>query len=115
MWHLATREAPISRLKGVGKVLDDAGIDDLPQARTAVLVGTNISPNQPLEKGGKKIHTLWGRLAYELLGEDGYEMKCFGDPSTRLVLELCAEYPFLSALWGRQANTTPLENERRFW
>ena len=74
VWHLATREVQISELKGVGQVLDDAGIDDLPRARTAVLVGTNMSPNQPLEMGGKKIHTLWGRLAYELLGEDGYEM-----------------------------------------
>ena len=74
VWHLATREVQISELKGVGKVLDDAGIDDLPQARTAVLVGTNISPNQPLEIGAKRIHTLWGRLAYGLLGEDGYEM-----------------------------------------
>ena len=74
VWHLATREVPISKLKGVGTVLDDAGVVDLPQARTAVLVGTNISPNQPLERGGKKINTLWGRLAYELLGEDGYEM-----------------------------------------
>lgn len=74
VWHLATRQTSISALKGVGDVLDKAGIDDLPHARAAVLVGTNISPNQPLEKDGKKIHTLWGRLAYELLQDEGYEM-----------------------------------------
>ena len=74
VWHMATRKTQISNLRGVGEVLDKAGIDDLPQARAAVLVGTNITPNQPLEKDGKKIHTLWGRLAYELLGVDGYEM-----------------------------------------
>lgn len=74
VWHLASRTVPTSKLKGIPQLLDEAGIDDLPQARTAALVGTNISPNQPLERGGKRIHTLWGRLAYELLQEDGYEM-----------------------------------------
>ena len=55
VWHLASRTVPTSKLKGIPQLLDEAGIDDLPQARTAALVGTNISPNQPLEKGGKRI------------------------------------------------------------
>ena len=74
VWHLATRTVPTAKLKGVRQVLDAARVDDLPKARCAVIVGNCISPNQPQERGGLQLRTLWGRLAYELLQEDGYEL-----------------------------------------
>jgi predicted AAA+ superfamily ATPase len=41
----------------------------------AVLVGTRISPGQPhRKKDGTVIRTLWGELAYQLAGRDGYEL-----------------------------------------
>ena len=75
VYHMARRgDVPASELKGVPQILDAAGIDGIPESRTAVLVGTAISPNEPEGAGGRKINTLWGRLAFQLLGLDGYEM-----------------------------------------
>ena len=75
VYHMARRgDVPASGLKGVPQILDAAGIDGIPESRTAVLVGTAISPNEPEGAGGRKINTLWGRLAFQLLGLDGYEM-----------------------------------------
>lgn len=74
VWHLATRTVETSKLKGVRQVLDAAKVDDLPSAKCAVIVGNCVSPNQPIVREGKTIRTLWGRLGYELLGVEGYEM-----------------------------------------
>src|SRR6266511_1472094 len=46
-----------------------AGITRLPAARRACLVGTAISPSQPLSKeDGTLVRTLWGELAWQLGG-----------------------------------------------
>jgi uncharacterized protein len=40
----------------------------------AVLVGTALSPNEVWTRGGVETRTLWGELAWQLLGADGYRM-----------------------------------------
>ena len=41
----------------------------------AVLVGQMISPSAPQSVGGGiRLHTLWGRLAYQLGGKEGYDI-----------------------------------------
>ena len=72
VYHLANREIPLLSLRGIPPVLDQAGITDLPHARVAVIDGIQLSPSQPRNRDGVKVHTLWGELAYELLGEEGY-------------------------------------------
>ncbi|MEV9037832.1 DUF499 domain-containing protein [Klebsiella pneumoniae] len=55
-------------------ILDAAGISELPQARVAVIDGINLSVSQPREHGSVSTNTLWGELAWQLLGEEGYNL-----------------------------------------
>lgn len=72
--HLATRKVDTRQLLGIPPILDAAGINELPYARVAVLDGIKLSPSQPLHHDGIKMNTLWGELAWQLLGKDGYEL-----------------------------------------
>ncbi|MGI5830937.1 MAG: ATP-binding protein [Thermoguttaceae bacterium] len=74
VYHLATSGMPTSELEGIPEVLDQAGIDTLPKAKVAVIDGTRLSPNQPSNVGKLEIRTIWGELAYQLLGSEGYRL-----------------------------------------
>jgi predicted AAA+ superfamily ATPase len=60
----------------VGQLVRDAGVlDQLPAVRRAVLVGTRIAPGQPSVKDdGIEVRTLWGELAWQLLGRRGVNL-----------------------------------------
>lgn len=93
VYHLATRKVPIDRLEGIPKILDEAGVTSLPQAQIAVIDGNKLSPNQPAERGALRICTLWGDLAYQLLGAEGYDMVADSDktgtaPGKEIMVEL---------------------------
>jgi hypothetical protein len=65
LYHLAAGSRPAGGL--------DLG--PWPRARTAVLVGTDLSPARPWPcpaLGGRPVRTLWGELAAQLGGEAGY-------------------------------------------
>jgi predicted AAA+ superfamily ATPase len=74
VYHLATRPGSLQDLPGVPAILDEAKLLDVPTARVAVLDGTQFSPGQAWKHGKKTIHTLWGELAWQLGGEDGYAL-----------------------------------------
>lgn len=93
VYHLAARKVSPEKLPGIPAILDDAQITSLPPARVAVIDGTTLSPNQPTVKGKLKINTIWGNLAYQLLGEDGYKMIADSDrvgtaPGKEIFIEL---------------------------
>ena len=77
VYHLATRNCAISELQGVSEILN--GLHDLPKAKVAVIDGINIGPNTTKKRGEIKIHTLWGELAWQLCGIDGYKMVALSD------------------------------------
>ena len=79
VYHLASRKVSADKLLGIPPILDQAGIQELPFAKVAVIDGIKISPSQPSKKGKLIINTLWGDLAYQLLGEDGYAMVAASD------------------------------------
>ena len=79
VYHLASRKVTADKLLGIPPILDQAGIQELPYAKVAVIDGIKISPSQPSKRGKLSINTLWGDLAYQLLGEDGYEMVAASD------------------------------------
>lgn len=81
VYHLASRKVSTDKLQGIPTLLDEAGITNLPTAKIAVIDGTNLSPNQPMERGALKIKTIWGQIAYQLLGVEGYEMVKDSDDS----------------------------------
>ena len=81
VYHLAKRSVPTDRLQGIPALLDEACITTLPTANIAVIDGINLSPNQPSERGSLAIRTIWGEIAYQLLGVEGYEMVADSDTS----------------------------------
>lgn len=72
VYHLATYSGKSAELAGISDVLKAARVSDVPKAKVAVIDGNALAPNQPMKKDGLSIRTLWGQLAYQLLGADGY-------------------------------------------
>ena len=79
VYHLASRAVSTDKLTGVPPVLDEAGIQSLPLARVAVIDGIKLSPSQPRKYGSITANTLWGELAWQLLGDEGYRMVADSD------------------------------------
>jgi hypothetical protein len=80
VWHLARAEAPSHELKGIGPILDAAGVPALAPARVAVLDGNAISPSAGRKVSGKlQLRTLWGELAFQLGGAAGYKLVAEAD------------------------------------
>jgi len=79
LYHLVSGDDP-TKMLGVDTVLRDAGIPAVPQARRAVLVGTAISPGQPdVKADGTEVRTLWGEMAWQLGGVEGYALVAEAD------------------------------------
>src|SRR5215211_6753582 len=79
LYHLFSG-TPAAELPGIERVLQDAGVAQPPKARRAVLVGTAISPGQEHKKAdGTVVRTLWGELAWQLLGKPGYALVAESD------------------------------------
>ena len=61
-------------LAGMEEVLAEAGVEVPPEVRRMVLVGTRISPGNPVTKeDGTAVRTLWGELAWQLGGRKAFE------------------------------------------
>src|SRR5215218_5695513 len=72
LYHLAAGYPP-HELPGVEAMLAEASLEAPPAANTAVLVGQMISPGVSYDKGsGITVHTLWGELAWQFGGIEGY-------------------------------------------
>jgi hypothetical protein len=66
---------PASQLPGMEAVTKIAGVSQPPTVHRAVLVGNRISPADLHKKpDGTVVRTLWGELAWQLGGKEGYEM-----------------------------------------
>ena len=97
VYHLATREGSLNDLAGIPAVLDHAGVMDVPRAKVAILDGTAHAPGQPWKHGKLVVHTLWGELAWQLGGPEGYEVVRAADttgtsPGKDLLRELLGRY-----------------------
>ena len=79
IWHLARAGAEARALPGVAAVLDKAGVGELPAARVAAIDGNYRAPAEPRREGGRSIRTLWGDLAWRLLGAEGYDLVAESD------------------------------------
>jgi len=72
VYHMATRKSPLSDLAGVPELIERAGLMDVAQARVVVLDGQDLSPGQARKHGKHVVKTLWGELAWQLGGSEGY-------------------------------------------
>lgn len=60
---------------GLEPVFEDAKCELTKEVRRVVIVGNKISPGQPDKKDdGTVVRTLWGELAWQLGGKEGYAM-----------------------------------------
>jgi len=74
VYHLATRDCPLKDMVGIPDLLDHAGMMDVPKSGVVVLDGTARAPGQPWKYGKQTINTLWGDLAWQLGGDEGYAL-----------------------------------------
>lgn len=62
-------------LPGMEPMLRESGVKPPATVYRAVLVGTKLSPGQPeVKPDGTEVRTIWGELAWELGGREGYDM-----------------------------------------
>jgi hypothetical protein len=74
LWHLFAG-VPAGQLPGLETVTKMAGVSQPPTVRRAVLVGNRLSPADIHKKpDGTVVRTLWGELAWQLGGKEGYAM-----------------------------------------
>ncbi len=79
LYHLVSG-TNAGKLAGVESVLKKANVTAPPKAYRAVLVGTDLSPAHVQKKpDGVKVHTLWGELAWQLGGKEGYRLVAESD------------------------------------
>jgi hypothetical protein len=89
LYHLFSGE-PASELLGVEDLLKEAGVKALPPVNRVVIVGTAIGPGRVhVKDDGTEIHTLWGEMAWQLGGAEGYAVVAEDDknrtsPGTKL-------------------------------
>lgn len=79
VYHLAKREISPEKLNGIPPILDRAGVTNLPSAKIAVVDGNYISPSKARKRGSVTVKTLWGEIAWQLLGEPGYQIVAEAD------------------------------------
>jgi predicted AAA+ superfamily ATPase len=74
LWHLFSGR-PVAELPGIDAVIAEAKAGLPEQVRRVVLVGNKISPGQPVKKDdGTVVRTLWGELAWQLGGKEGFAL-----------------------------------------
>jgi hypothetical protein len=74
LYHLFSGTA-IGELPGAEELVKELGIDLPKNVRRAVFVGTQISPGKPHKKpDGTTVRTLWGEIAWQLGGKEGYKL-----------------------------------------
>ena len=74
LYHLLRGEASVTQMEGAGQILDEAEVTELPTAHFAVIVGTALNPSRTQKVNGITTRTLWGNIAAQLGGQDGYEI-----------------------------------------
>lgn len=74
LYHLFSG-VPAGQLPGAEAIVTKVGVSPAPTVKRAVLVGNRISPAETYRKeDGTIVRTLWGELAWQLGGREGYEL-----------------------------------------
>ena len=72
LFHLFGQGADTDQMEGIENIVRDAQLNDLPEARLAVIVGTDLNPSETRQVDGLTVRTLWGDIAAQLGGREGY-------------------------------------------
>ena len=74
LYHMVHSVNNVERIPGLKPILERAGLDKLPKANVAVLVGTALDPTRkknPANLPGYTVNTIWGEMAYQLVTSAG--------------------------------------------
>ncbi len=74
LYHLFGGKAQVEQMTGVDEILSASGLEILPKARLAVIVGTALNPARSRKVHGVTVHTLWGDIAAQLGGMEAYSI-----------------------------------------
>ncbi len=76
LFHLARNGEKSNKWQGVGKIMESAGIKNVPEAATAVFVGTefDVITGRGGEDGTPKRMTPWGEIAFQLGGVEAFNV-----------------------------------------
>ena len=73
LYHLAKNGSSANEWSGVKKILAKAGLESVPEAATAVFVGTEFDSLTGKGGNGEPLRkTPWGEIAFQLSGEQGF-------------------------------------------
>lgn len=79
LYHLFGGEKVLGIVPDGEKVVRESGLDAMPIANRAVLVGTDLDADKPRNHEEATTRTLWGEMAYRLGGVAGYELVAEAD------------------------------------
>jgi uncharacterized protein len=97
LYHMAGHGKP-EELAGVDQLMAQAGVSTVPKAKRAVFVGTSFSPGEVVRHDdGVQLRTIWGHLAHELDGREGYALVAESDqrglaPGSDLLVRLLSRH-----------------------
>jgi predicted AAA+ superfamily ATPase len=72
LWHLASGTPLGDYSQDVQDILAESRFDELKTVRRVALVGNHISPSGSLKSDGTQVNTIWGELAWQLGGKEGF-------------------------------------------
>ena len=74
LYHMVRGGFSIDRIPSLKTIMDRAGLEKLPRANVAVLVGTALDPTRkknPANLPKYTVNTIWGEMAYQLVTSAG--------------------------------------------
>lgn len=74
LYHMVRGGIPVGYIPSLKPILDRAGLETLPRANVAVLVGTSLDPTRkknPANLPKYAVNTIWGEMAYQLVTSAG--------------------------------------------
>ena len=74
LYHLLSQGGGTAKIEGTGAIMREAGVDKVPTARLAVIVGVDLSPSETRRVNGITVRTLWGNIAAQLGGRKAYNI-----------------------------------------
>jgi uncharacterized protein len=74
LYHMFSGDISLADIPSGNDIKSASGIDSINKVNRAVIVGTAMSPARSHKREGASINTLWGEIAYQLGGVNGYNM-----------------------------------------
>jgi hypothetical protein len=120
LYHLASGTTPAD-LPGIGELFAEQGLGLPPRIARAVVVGQWLSATAPTAKpDGTQVHTIWGEIAWQLAGPEGYRVLQAEDeaglnPANKLIelFRLAGPAVVLIDEWVRYAAQLPSRDAER--